>query len=111
MNWILAILATITSYTLFCIFALRTGQAETFRQAALAPLSSPIDFLLVLVGSAGFGVATFYALKSSPLAITVVISIGLLVSYVFSVIFVNGEISIQKSAGLFAILAGVWLIK
>jgi len=111
MNWILAILATIASYTLFCIFGLRTGQAETFRQAALAPVSNPIDFLLILVGSAGFGVATFYALKSSTLAITVVISVGLLVSYLFSVFFTNGEISIQKLAGLCTILAGVWLIK
>ena len=111
MNWLFTILATVTSYTLFSIFGLRTGGATSFKQAVLTPVSSPIDFLLILVGSAGFGVATFYALKSSPIAITVVISIGLLVSYVFSVIFTNGEIGVQKLAGLCTIIIGVWLIK
>ena len=111
MNWLLTILATITSYTLFSIFGLRTGQAETFHQAALAPVTNPINFLLILVGSAGFGVATYYALKSSPFAITIVISVGLLVSFLFSALFANGQIDIQKIVGLCTIIAGVWLIK
>ena len=111
MNWLFAILATITSYTLFSIFGLRTGNAESFLRAILAPISNPIDFLLILVGSAGFGVATFYALKSSPFAITVVISVGLLVSFLFSVLFANGPINIHKIAGICTIILGVWLIK
>ena len=111
MNWLLAILATIISYTLFSFFGMRTGLAESFRQAALAPIISPINFLLILVGSAGFGVATFYALKSSAFAITIVISVGLLVSFLFSVIFTDCEISIQKLAGFCTIILGVWLIK
>ena len=90
---------------------MRTGQANTFQQAALAPVSNIVDFLLILVGSAGFGVATFYALKSSPLAITVVISVGLIVSYIFSVLFTNGEINLQKIAGICTIIIGLWLIK
>ena len=111
MNWLLAILATITSYTLFSIFGLRTGGAESFQKAALAPVSSPIDFMLILFGSAGFGVATFYALKSSPLAITAVISLGLLVSFLFSVLFTNGEITLQRILGLCTIIVGVWLLR
>ncbi|MGH1537978.1 MAG: hypothetical protein ACRBDX_08010 [Gammaproteobacteria bacterium] len=111
MNWILTILATTASYTLFSIFGLRTGQAESFYQAAFSLVRDPINFLLIFIGSAGFGVATFYAYKSSPLAITVVISIGLLVSFVFSVIFANGEINLQKIAALCLITLGIWLIK
>lgn len=111
MNWIFAILATITSYTLFSVFGLRTGQAETFYQAAFSLVRDPMNFLLIFLGSAGFGVATFYAYKSSPFAITVVISIGLLVSFIFSVLFASGAINIQKSAGLCLIIAGIWLIK
>ncbi|MDH3608631.1 MAG: hypothetical protein OEQ24_05230 [Gammaproteobacteria bacterium] len=111
MNWLLAILATITSYTLFSIFGLRTGQAESFYQAAFSLVRDPINFLLIFIGSAGFGIATFYAYKSSPFAITVVISIGLLVSFIFSVLFASGAINIQKSAGLCLIIAGIWFIK
>ena len=111
MHWLLAILATITSYTLFSIFGLRTGQAESFQQAALAPVSNVIDFFLIIVGSAGFGIATFYALKSSTFAITVVISIGLLVSFIFSILFVNGVVNPQKILGISIIILGIWLIK
>ena len=105
MNWLLAILATIASYTLFSIFGLRTGQA------AFSLVRDPINFLLIFIGSAGFGIATFYAYKSSPFAITVVISIGVLVSFIFSVLFASGAINIQKSAGLCLIIAGIWFIK
>lgn len=111
MNWTLSILATITSYTLFSVFGLRTGQAETFYQAAFSLVRDPINFLLIMIGSAGFGVATFYAYKSSAFAITVVISIGLLVSFVFSIMFSSGVINMQKISGLCIIILGIWLIK
>lgn len=111
MNWLLAILATITSYTLFSIFGLRTGQAESFYQAAFSLVRDPINFLLIFIGSAGFGIATFYAYKSSPFAITVVISIGLLVSFAFSIFFAGAAINIQKITGLCLIIAGIWFIK
>ena len=111
MNWLLAILATITSYTLFSIFGLRTGQAESYYQAAFSLVRDPINFLLIFIGSAGFGIATFYAYKSSPSAITVVISIGLLVSFVFSILFASAAINIQKIAGLCLIITGIWFIK
>lgn len=111
MNWSLAILATVISYTLFSVFGLRTGQAETFYQAAFSLVRDPINFLLIFIGSAGFGVATFYAYKSSSFAITVVISIGLLVSFVFSFLFAGAAINIQKLSGLCLIIAGIWFIK
>ena len=111
MNWLLAILATALSYTLFSVFGLRAGQAQSFYQAAFSLVRDPINFLLIFIGSAGFGVATYYAYKSSPFAITVVISIGLLVSFIFSILFASAEINILKSAGLGLIIAGVWFIK
>ena len=111
MNWFITILATIASYTLFSVFGLRTGQAESFYQAAFSLVRDPINFMLIFIGSAGFGVATFYAYKSSPFAITVVISIGLLVSFVFSAIFADGEINLQKIAALSLIVLGIWFIK
>ena len=111
MNWLFAIFATITSYTLFSIFGMRTGNLSTLKQTLLAPVSNPIDFSLVMFGSIGFGVATYYALKVSPFAIPSVISLGLIVSFIFSVAFTQGEINSYKLLGLGAIIIGVWLLK
>ena len=111
MNWLYAIIATVISYTLFSYFGVRTGDANSFKDALLTPFSHFIDFALVLAGSAGFGVATYFALKSSSFAIPMIISLGLIVSFVFSVLFADGKISISKLAGLGIIVIGVLLIK
>ena len=111
MNWILAIIATIVSYTLFSYYGLRTGDAGSFKDALIAPVSNLVNFGLILLGSSGFGVATYYALKSSPYAITAVISIGLIVSFVFSSLFADGKITMMKLIGLSVIILGVWLVK
>lgn len=111
MNWLFAIVATIISYTLFSYFGLRTGTATTFKDALFTPFTNLIDFSLVLAGSAGFGVATYYALKSSAYAIPIIISLGLIVSFVFSTIFADGRITINKLIGLLVIVIGVLLIK
>ena len=111
MNWFLAFIATVVSYTVFSYFGLRTGAASSFQHALLAPVSSVINFGLILIGSTGFGVATYYALKSSPYAITAVISIGLIVSFVFSSLFTDGRVTLTRLLGLGVIVAGVWLLK
>ena len=111
MNWILAIVATIVSYTLFSYYGLRTGEVASFKYALIAPVSNLINFRLVIIGSAGFGVATYYALKSSPYAITFVISVGLIVSFVFLSLFADGKITTLRIIGLGIIILGVWLIK
>ena len=111
LNWILAIIATIVSYTLFSYYGLRTGELLSFKQALMAPVNNLVNFSLVIIGSAGFGVATFYGLKGSPYAITAVISIGLIVSFVFSVLFADGRITSFRIFGLAMIIFGVWLLK
>ena len=111
MNWILAIIATVISYTLFSYFGMRVGEADSFKDAALAPFTSIVDFALVLFGSCGFGIATYYALKSSAYAIPIIISLGLLVSFVFSVLFADGKISSSKLIGFCIIILGVLIVK
>ena len=110
-NWIFAILATVVAYTLFSCFGLRTGRATSFTHALIAPFSNVIDLGLVLAGSAGFGVATYYALKNSAYAIPIIISLGLIVSFVFSTLFADGRVTITRIVGLSIIVIGVVLIK
>ena len=64
-----------------------------------------------MTGSIGFGLATFYALKVSAFAIPSVISLGVIVSFIFSVCFADGSITTNRLIGLVAIIFGVWLLK
>ena len=111
MNWLYAITSTVVSYTLFSYFGMRTGVATTFKQALLLPFTSIVDFSLVLIGSAGFGVATYFALKSSPYAVPVIISIGLIVSFIFSILFTNANVAPIKFLALSLIILGIILLK
>ena len=111
MNWFLALIATIISYTALSYFALRAGGTTSFRHALLLPVSNPIDFVLVLSGNAAFGVAAYFALKNSPYAITIVISIGLIVSFVFSTFFTDERITALHVFGLGIIILGAWFLK
>ena len=111
MNWLYAITSTIVSYTLFSYFGMRTGVAASFKQALFLPFTSIIDFSLVLVGSAGFGVATYFALKSSPYAVPVIISVGLIVSFIFSVLFTNASITPVKFLALSLIIIGIIFLR
>ena len=111
MNLILAIVSTIVSYTLFSYYGLRTGEVASFKYALIGPVSNLLNFGLAIAGSASFGVATYYALKSSPYGITLVISLGIIVSFIFSYLFVDGRITTLRIIGLGIILLGAWLIK
>ena len=111
MHWILTIVATVVAYTLFSYFGVRTGSSDTLAKAAFAPVSNPIDFSLIVFGSSGFGIATYFALKTSPFAVTLVIAIGLIVSFLFSVLVVSAEATPQRLIGLVVVMAGVWLLR
>ena len=111
MNWILAIVSTTVSYTLFSYYGLRTGEVASFKYALIAPVSNLLNFVLAITGSASFGVATYYALKSSPYGITLVISLGIIVSFAFSSLFVDGKITTLRVIGLGIIVLGAWLVK
>lgn len=111
MNWILTIFFTISAYNLFSLFGVRSGQHDTFWRAALSPISNWIDFLLILFGSIGFGLATFYGARSSTFATSIVIALGVVVSYGFSVWFADGVITTTRLVGVGVILLGVCLIR
>lgn len=59
MNWILAIVSTIVSYTVFSYYGLRTGEVASFKYALIALVSNLLNFVLAMTGSASSGLATF----------------------------------------------------
>ena len=111
MNWLLTVLATVVVYTAFSYFGMRTGSASTLRGAMLAPFTDLVNLALVMIGSAGFGVAAYYGAKSSPVAVTVIIALGVVVSLAFSALFADTELTARRLGGIGTVLIAVWLLK
>jgi len=111
LNWVLTLVCTVVAYGMISWFSIRAGQQETFMQAFLSPVRSWIDFALVVGGGMIYAVALFYGTLSSDFAAPIVISLGVIVSFCFSVWLADGEITAQRLAGVAVVMFGVWLMR
>ena len=111
MNWFLTILYTLIAYALISWFSIRAGQHDTFLQAFLSPVRNWVDFLLVIGGSMIYALALFYGTRSSAFAAPIVITLGVLVSFGFSVWLADGVITGRRLLGVGIVMFGVWLMQ
>ena len=111
MNWLLTILLSIFAYTLYSYYGMRTAGATTATAAAFEMVRSWMSFGLIFMGTIGFSLALFYGSKASEFAVTVVIAIGVVVSFAFSAIVGGGLVGMGNLVGLALILGGIYLLK
>lgn len=111
MNWLLTIVFSIFAYTLFSYYGLRTGAADTPTAAALTPVRGWLEFTLIMAGTVAFSLALFYGTKASEFAVTVVIAIGVVVSFGFSAIVGGGIVGPIQAVGMALVLSGIYLLK
>jgi drug/metabolite transporter (DMT)-like permease len=111
MNWLLSILFTIVAYAIISLYSIRSGAQATAWQAFFASVRSILDLGLVVVGGMFYAVALFYGTLSSDFAPSIVISLGVIVSFIFSVWLGDGVITPQRLAGIAVVMFGVWLMR
>ena len=58
-----------------------------------------------------YAVALYYGTLSSNFAAPMVISLGVIVSFGFSVWLADGEITPQRLLGVLVVMFGVWLMR
>ena len=111
MTWLLTIVFSILAYTLFSYYGLRTGAAETPTAAALTPVRGWLEFTLIMAGTVAFSLALFYGNKASEFAVTVVIAVGVVVSFGFSAVVGGGLVGPVQVAGMALVIGGIYLLK
>ena len=111
MNWLLTVILTIVAYSLYSYFGLRVAGSETALRAGLAPLTSWINFGIVMLGTIAFSLALFFGAKASAFAVTVVIALGVVVSFAFSIVVGGSSAGVIHGAGIALILVGVALLR
>ena len=111
MNWFLTILFTIGAYALISWFSIRAGEHNTLWQAFFSPVRNWLDFVLVISGSMTYAIAIFFGVRSSAFAPSIVITLGVIVSFMFSVWLADGVIIPRRLLGIGIVLIGVWLMR
>ena len=111
MNWILTVVFSIVAYTLFSFFGLRTAGSLSATRAALAPVTDLVNFSLIMSGTVGFSLALFFGAKASAFALTVVIALGVVVSFAFAAVVGGATPKAIHGGGIALILVGIALLK
>lgn len=111
MNWLLTILLSIFAYTLYSYYGMRTASANSAISAAFEMVRSWQSFGAIFLGTIGFSLALFYGNKASAFAVTVVIAIGVIVSFAFSWKVGGIQVGMGNLVGLGLIVGGIYLLK
>lgn len=111
MNWLLTIVFSIVAYTLFSWFGLRSAGAASWQRASTTAFTDWFNFALIMSGTVGFSLALFFAAKASAFAVTVVIALGVIVSFAFGAIVGGSTATFTHAGGLVLILVGIALLK
>lgn len=111
MNWLFTVVFTAVAYTLYSVFGLRVGTSDTVVRAGLAPFTDPLNFGLVMAGTLGFSLALFFGSRASDFAFTIIIALGVVVSFAFSVVVGGASVGVYHALGIALIIAGVALLK
>ncbi|MDA8597187.1 hypothetical protein N9L26_02515 [Candidatus Pacebacteria bacterium] len=111
LSWALLIGLSVAGY--FCISAfshLTGGESQSYREL-LRSLVKPIPLLLVIVGNVFLASAAYFGFIATNTAISIMLSIGILTSVVYSMLFLDVTVSVGKVVGILLILGGIFLLK
>jgi len=111
MVWIYFIGLSIVTYIGISLFGKLTGgESQTALQAALNGFR-PLPLAIILMANTIFAVAIFYGLQVTSAAVTIVLSIGVVTSFIFSVAFLGVYVTSIKLLGVLLIIAGIYLLR
>ena len=71
---------------------------------------NPVIFAVLIVANTTFSASLYYGFLVTSTAISVAVSIGVIVSFSYSVVIIGAAFSFIKIFGVFLILSGIYLI-
>ena len=105
--WAWTVFFSIVAYTLYSYFGQRVGGSETALHAATVPFTDWVNLGLILSGTVAFSLALFFGGRASTYAVTVVIALGVVVSFVFAALVGGAAVKPMHMGGLALILSGI----
>ncbi len=111
MSWVYFIGIAIVGYVGIAIFnRMVGGDAASFIEAVKNTFT-PVPFVVMVVSNVLLGGAVYYGFLSTQSAIPIMISIGVMVAFVYSVVFLGIEVTALKILGLLFIMLGIYLLQ
>ena len=110
-DWLLFALTSVVAYVFITMFGVLGGGAGTSIVSAALDTFKPIPFILLLLGNVVWGVAIYLGLRQTTDAIPIAIVIGVVVSFLYDVMFMQTAVTWMHMLGLVLVLVGIYLLK
>ncbi len=107
LNWAWTVFFAIVAYSLYSYFGQRVGASPTAWRAATVPFTDWLNFGLILAGTLAFSLALFFGGRASAFAVTVVIALGVVVSFAFAAMVGGVAVKPLHLGGIAMILTGI----
>jgi hypothetical protein len=105
--WVLFVVLMIVGYTGISWFAQLSGGTSQSAFDAFLSAVRPFPLLVVTVANMFFALGIYYGFSVTRFAIPAAISIGVLTSFVYSVVVLGAQVTLTKVAGVAIVILGV----
>ena len=104
---VLFVLSAIVAYTGISYFGQLSGEVKGGALAAFFSTVRPLPLLVVTLANMFFGLALYYGFSITRYAIPATISIGVITSFVYSVLFLGASVTVTKLVGVALVILGI----
>src|SRR3990167_1172569 len=110
MQWLLFVPLTVVACIGIAWFAQLSGGSSTTPTQAFFSAIRPFPLLVVTVANMFFALAAYYGFTATRFAIPVMISIGAVTAFVYSIVFLGAQLTALKVLGIAIAVSGVALM-
>ncbi len=109
-SWILFVVCAVVGYMGIAWFAQLSGGSSHSVFEAFTSAIRPFPLLVATVANMFFGLGLYYGFGVTRFAIPAAISIGVITSFIYSVVLLGAQVTLVKLLGIMAIIGGVVLL-
>lgn len=99
------------TYFLLSLFGQLTGGSGATLVDSIGRMFRPIPLLVLIASNIFFASALYFGFQFSKFAIPMAIAVGVVASFVYSMLFLGGTVSAFKLLGVALILVGIYLLR
>ncbi len=111
LNWAMFAITGILAYVFLSMFGHLGGGSGTSALGAVLATFKPLPFVLLVLGNTLWGVSVFFGLQNTGYAIPASIALGIITSFLYSVIVFDAPVTLIRVLGLCIVLCGIYLLK
>lgn len=110
LQWFFFVVLIVIAYTGISWFGQMTAEYGTTPLSSFFAAIRPIPLLVVTIANMFFGLGLYYGFGLTRFALPATIALGVITSFVFSIVILGAQVTLMKIAGLLVVIVGVVIL-